>query len=208
MRPATVALLVAALLLAWSAALVPSLPASTGLRAVVGAVGALVLVLVARGSGTGWRDLGLGRAEARRGLRWGAAAATVASAGWVLVLLVAPDALDEADEGQLLLRALVLIPLGTVLAEELAFRGVLHARLRQALPRAGAVVVGGVVFGLWHLGTALRRDEPVAGVLLATGLGGVVLGVLRERSGSLLAPVGLHLGVNVGGLLAAAAADG
>jgi membrane protease YdiL (CAAX protease family) len=43
-------------------------------------------------------------------------------------------------------------------------------------------------------------------VLVVTAVGGVLLGVLRERTGSVLAPMGLHLGTNAAGLVAAAVA--
>lgn len=66
------------------------------------------------------------------------------------------------------------------------------------------------MFALWHLEPALsearRSTRPglqTAGTLLVTGLGDVVMGWLRRRAGSLLAPAGLHLGTNALGLLAA-----
>ncbi len=113
-----------------------------------------------------------------------------------------------------LIRALVLIPLGTVLAEELAFRGVLHAPAVRVLPVRAALVVTSVVFGLWHVVTALGSQTvtaptpwvAVAGVVAFTALSGLLLGWLRHRTGSILAPMGLHLGTNAVGLLAAAIA--
>lgn len=63
-----------------------------------------------------------------------------------------------------------------------------------------------VVFGLWHIGSTLPpakagvspvlQGAALAGVVVVTGKGGAVLGWLRQRSGSLLAPIGLHLGTN------------
>jgi uncharacterized protein len=70
---------------------------------------------------------------------------------------------------------LLRIPVGTVLWEEIAFRGVLHAALRRVLA------------------------EPAAA--------GALLSVLRGRSGSLAAPVLVHLTANCTGALASAAAS-
>ncbi len=106
--------------------------------------------------------------------------------------------------GEVVLRAGVLIPLGTVLCEEVAFRGVLHALALRVLRPGPAVGVGSIVFALWHVRPA--EGAPSAGVLVVTAVGGLVLGALRHRTGSLLAPAGLHLGTNAAGLVAAAVA--
>ncbi|TFV54401.1 CPBP family intramembrane metalloprotease [Geodermatophilus sp. DF01-2] len=121
--------------------------------------------------------------------------------------------------GELAGQVLVRIPLGTVLWEEVAFRGVLLAALARLLPRADAVGVSAAVFGLWHVRptlSALAANDLVDGPLaragavvlacLVTAAAGVLFAELRERSGSLLAPVLLHLATNSLGLLAAATA--
>jgi membrane protease YdiL (CAAX protease family) len=110
----------------------------------------------------------------------------------------------------------VRIPLGTVLWEETAFRGVLQAALRRVLPEPAAIVVTSGVFGIWHIrptlqalrvnGLANDRGQAVARVGAAVGVtaaGGVLLSVLRARSGSLTAPVLVHLATNSLPLLAA-----
>ena len=102
-------------------------------------------------------------------------------------------------------------------------RGVLQAALRRVLPGTAAIVVTSGVFGAWHIrptlqalranGLASTRGRAVAGVAVAvatTTTGGVVFSWLRERSGSLTAPILLHVATNSGGLIAAlavAAAD-
>lgn len=124
--------------------------------------------------------------------------------------------LAGASPGSLLLRGLVLIPLGTVLAEELAFRGVLHGRSVRSLPVRAALGVSAVAFGLWHLTVALGPSAiplpptlqwtSALAVLAVTVAGGLALGWLRHRTGSVLAPIGLHLGTNAVGLVAAGVA--
>ena len=108
------------------------------------------------------------------------------------------------------------IPLGTVLWEETAFRGVLQAALGRVMPGGPAVAVTSCIFGLWHIGptaAALRINglaggpgKMLAGVsagVAATAAGGVLLSWLRTRSGSLVAPILLHVATNSMGALAA-----
>jgi membrane protease YdiL (CAAX protease family) len=110
-----------------------------------------------------------------------------------------------------------------VLLEEVAFRGVLWGLLRRARGTATATVVSSLLFGLWHalpsLGLASANQAisgtvgtgrsgelvTVLATIAFTGLAGVVFCELRRRSGSLLAPAGLHWSVNGFAVLASAA---
>jgi membrane protease YdiL (CAAX protease family) len=111
------------------------------------------------------------------------------------------------------------IPFGTVLWEETAFRGVLLAALTRVLPVHAAIAASAAVFGVWHIRPTLSAvaandlaDGPLGrglAVLLGcavTAGAGVLFAWLRMRSGSLVAPVLLHLATNDVGTLAAAAA--
>jgi len=185
------------------------------------AVGAAMvggLTVVARASDLGADDLGLARRTWGSGLRWGGVAAAIVAAGYGLAAAV-PAVRDAAAGGtetwsSALLKALVVIPLATVIPEEFAFRGVLWGLLRRESGRRVATAVSSALFGLWHVlpafgggaanesvtgvvgdgtvGVVLR----VAGTVLFTGLAGVLFCELRARSGSLLAPVLLHWAVN------------
>ena len=179
------------------------------------------LLGLARRAGCSWEDLGLGRRDAGRGLRWAGAAAAVVAGGYLAALLAPGGQALLADRrvaglsaGGLLARALVRVPLGTVLLEEVAFRGVLHALARRVAGRPAADLASAALFGLWHVlpasdaaGKSPLLPEAgalaVAGAVAATGVGGLALGALRERSGSLLAPAGAHLATNALGYLAA-----
>jgi uncharacterized protein len=211
----------AALLLAWSNLVLPALPADAVLKALFNVGGVAGLVVSARLLGLTWADLGVGRGTWGAGARWGGAAIGVAVLGYGAVLVAAPHLLENpqlagASPGALLLRGLVLIPFGTVLAEELAFRGVLHGHSARSLPVRAALGVSAVAFGLWHLTVALGPSAvplpPTWGwtsaltVLAVTVAGGLTLGWLRHRTGSVLAPIGLHLGTNAVGLVAAGVA--
>ena len=196
---------------------------------VLGPAGAAALLVLARWAGLSWQELGLGRGTWRRGLTWAAAeigaVALVFAAGAALPATRSAfrDARYHDGWGQALLTAFVLIPVGTVLLEEVAFRGVLWGLLRRVRGTRTATVVSSVLFGLWHvlpslglaanneaLGSAVGKSTSgqavsVLGTVLFTSLAGVLFCELRRRSGSLLAPAGLHWATNALGVLAAAA---
>jgi uncharacterized protein len=69
-------------------------------------------------------------------------------------------------------------------AEELFFRGVLYRWMRQFLGMWLAIAVSSLIFGLLH------GDIAVAG---ATFVMGIILAWFYERSGSLWAPITIHI---------------
>ena len=83
--------------------------------------------------------------------------------------------------------ALVALVLVAPVTEELLFRGWLLKDLERQYGRTPALIWSSVLFGLVHL-------EPPA-VIYAT-LAGIVLGVVALRTGSTLASVAMHAGVN------------
>ncbi|NLD77189.1 MAG: CPBP family intramembrane metalloprotease [Acidimicrobiales bacterium] len=202
---------------AWLAALVGTLAVANVIRSTVVpdgwhfwfnlAIGAAA-GLVALGAGLDRVDLGLDPRLARDGLRVGAGAFAVASVVIIIGGLtgVVSDDRTDVNVQQMLIRTLVTIPLATVLVEELAFRGVMHALMRRVWPPALATAVGAALFGLWHVlptwqtGSAgdveVSRLAAAAGTFAATTAAGVVFTWLRERSGSLLSPALLHLATN------------
>lgn len=186
-----------------------------------------VALSAAAASGLTATDIGVGRATWRPGRLGSQLAATVAAA-WLFVVAVpaAHPLLNDKRIGALdgraiAYQAVVRIPIGTVLWEETAFRGVLHAGLRRVMPEGAAITVTGGVFGIWHIrptvqalrvnGLADGRRQAIAGAfagVAVTTASGVLLSWLRERSGSLAAPALLHLAANCGGLVAAWAVTG
>jgi membrane protease YdiL (CAAX protease family) len=118
---------------------------------------------------------------------------------------------------QLAYTVLLRIPVGTVCWEEAAFRGVLHGALCRILPRPAAIAAGSAMFGVWHIrptADALHENQlatgraarvaAVSAVVAGTAAAGALLCCLRDRSGSLAAPVVLHLTANCAGPLASA----
>ncbi len=189
----------------------------------LGATAALLALY--RLSGAPWAAAGLGGGAVRRGAPWAlllvALVALVYLAG-ALLPVTRPVFADRrvlgTGPGELAYQVLVRIPFGTVLLEEVAFRGVLYGLVREESGVIWATVVSAVLFGLWHVLPAadLVRLNPVAGrafdrrrallvpaSVLATGLAGVLLCETQRRTGSLLPPVALHWAVNGLGYLTA-----
>ena len=180
---------------------------------------AFALLAAAIRSGLTLERLGLARKDVRRGLLYGAGA-------FVLVLVVVTAAAlipatsgvledSRVDVGfsRMLFEVFVAILFGTVIPEELIFRGVL---LGSAIERWGAVkgaIVSSALFGLWHISPTLNdlggnaglaeanssaagKAAAVVGAVFATFCAGLVFSWLRERSRSLVAPVVAHLSTN------------
>jgi uncharacterized protein len=190
-------------------------------------VAAVGLVILMRCNGLGWADLGLGREDWKSGVGYAlAAVALVVSviAVGVLLPMTRPMFLNHhyATLSGALIASLVVIPLQTVIPEELAFRGVLHGTLNRAWGFRGVALGGSLLFGLWHIATSLGLTSGnvgftrvfgggiigiLAGVtmaVVATSAAGLVFTWLRRRSGSLIAPIALHWSLNGVGALAAA----
>lgn len=108
-------------------------------------------------------------------------------------------------------KATLEIPLGTVITEEVIFRGLLFALIVQIGTEWSAVLISSLLFGLWHVIDAIifsRNNDSLGGkgqTIIATigftTLAGVAFAILRLVSGSLLAPILLHISANSGGLL-------
>ena len=201
---------------------------------VTGPLVAVALLLLGRWAGLSWEQLGLGRGSVVAGLVWGGVAVALVAGVYAVGLAVPAwrglflDARHRVGASRAAGRAFLVVPLGVVVLEEVAFRGVLWGLVDV---EHGALWAGGVtsvLFGLWHVlpaldgaranaaGTDADTDpEPapvargilvrqVVGTVAFTTVAGVVFAVLREQSGSLLAPFLLHWATNGLGILAAA----
>ncbi|MBF6072181.1 CPBP family intramembrane metalloprotease [Nocardia farcinica] len=176
-------------------------------------VAAGILLALVRRRGLGWAELGLSPRHWRRGSVYALAAVGVVLAAvaiGALLPVTRPFFLADryATVSGALIASMIVIPLQTVIPEELAFRGVFAA--------------GSLLFGLWHVASSFGLTSgnrglsgmlpggplgQVVGILLAvlaTAAAGTVFTWLRRRSGSLLAPIALHWSVNGAGALAAA----
>ena len=184
-------------------------------------VEAAALVGFARLNGLTWAQLGLGRERMRSGACWGLGAVAVVivvyTAG-ALLPATRPAFQDSRYALPLpgaLRSALIVIPLGTVLPEELAFRSVLWGMLARSSRPWQVLATTSVLFGFWHVlpawhlaasndGVAAVGGNDVlvvVGTVALTVVGGLIFGELRRRSGSVLASAGAHWATNALGVL-------
>ncbi|MBU3067390.1 CPBP family intramembrane metalloprotease [Nocardia sp. NEAU-G5] len=188
---------------------------------------AIVLALLMRRRGLGWSELGLSPRHWRRGTLYAVGAVGIVLGAvtiGALLPLTRPFFLADryATISGAMIASMIVIPLQTVIPEELAFRGVLHGTLDRAYGVRGVFAAGSLLFGLWHIASSLgltSGNRGLSGILgsgpaaqiagialavLATAAAGAVFTWLRRRSGSLLAPIALHWSLNGAGALAAA----
>lgn len=190
------ALSLAAALVGWSF-LGPRLPTAWRVALQAGVGGALVVVTRA--------PLGLGPPRLWAGMRLGSAAAISAAsavAATTLLPAVRQSMADREPPATVPDWLLVHIPVGTVWAEESAFRAALAAVGSAAFGGHGGRLLQATAFGLSHIPDARGSGEPVAATVLVTGIGGWLFGWLADRSGSLAAPMLAHLAINEAGAVA------
>lgn len=183
-----------------------------------GSVGLLALGLL---DGNSWTDMGLAWQYLLPGLIW----AAICIGGVTAVYLVGSafkrtrvafhdERMTELSRSRVVFQALVEVPFGTVLLEEIAFRSVLFSMLARRYGLVWGVVISSVLFGLWHVLPSIGTHEQnpalgsmvgegrrgnvlaVAFSVLSTTVAGVVFAALRLVSGSVLAPMGLHWATN------------
>jgi membrane protease YdiL (CAAX protease family) len=181
------------------------------------------LLAWARLDGLGWSELGLGRDRLRSGCLWGLGAVAVVAGVYtvgVLQPLTRPafqDVRYDLAPLEALGTAFVVIPLGTVALEEIAFRSVLWGMLARHMGQWQVLATTSVLFGFWHVIPALRVGGTnrgvaeavgnagaalvVVGTVVLTTIGGLVFGEMRRRSGSVLAGAGAHWATNALGVL-------
>jgi CAAX protease family protein len=142
------------------------------------------------------------------GIRHGLAAGAVAALGVAAVTALPPvrTAMAERDLPEHPGRWLLLsIPIGTVWPEEVAYRATLGTVAEGAFGPTRGRLLQAATFGLWHIVDARITGQPVVGTVLLTGVVGWFFGWLHARSGSLAAPMLVHLAANEAAGLAALA---
>ena len=171
-----------------------------------------VSLVAARVVGLDAGAVGIRRAGALRGAVIGALAAGAIAAVDVVVLRLAPSIIGQpvgyaplarvsADE---LGRHIALyLPLGAVIPEEVAFRGVLLGGLLTRYRVRTAVTASATAFALWHgtvaVFTVMSTTMPVvliipaiAGALVIVFVGGVIMAGLRVATGTLTTSLAAH----------------
>jgi membrane protease YdiL (CAAX protease family) len=170
-----------------------------------------------------WSQLGLGRDRLKSGCRWALGAIAVVAGVYVVGVLqpsIRPafqDVRYDLPLSAALHTVFVVIPLGTVALEEIAFRSVLWGFLGRHMSEWRVLLTTSVLFGFWHVIPALRVGETnrgvsdavgaagswvlLAGTVALTTVGGLVFGEMRRRSGHVLAGAGAHWATNALGVL-------
>lgn len=171
--------------------------------------------------GNSWTDMGLGWGYLFWGVLWGLGSIAVVTVGYLLASsfrrgrdAMHDERVSTLSGPRMMFNALVEVPFGTVLFEEIAFRAVLFSMLARRFGVVWALVISALLFGLWHILASIGTHEHSAamgsvvgrgrrGAILAvvvsvvtTSVAGLVFGVLRMVSGSVLAPMGLHWATN------------
>jgi len=183
-----------------------------------GSVGLLAFGLL---DGNTWTDMGFGWSYLLPGLIW----AGICIGGVTAVYLVGSafkrtrtafhdERMSDLTGSRLMFQALIEVPFGTVLFEEIAFRSVLFSMLVRREGLVFGLIVSSLLFGLWHIlpsigtheqnpalgsvvGGGLRGNFIAVGLsVLTTTVAGVLFAGLRLISGSVLAPMGLHWATN------------
>jgi uncharacterized protein len=179
----------------------------------------VVLLAIARHDGCTWDELGLARRNLGRGFAWGGAVFGIIL-GIFLVGLALPftrglfedDRVGDTPFWGMAYQALFRIPFGTVVLEEVAFRGVLLGVFMRRTSPWKAAMWSSLLFGFWHVlpSIGIESKNPVledifgggaawvtvAAAVIGTGAAGMVFCLLRLRSRSLVAPMLLHVATN------------
>lgn len=190
---------------------------------------AVVLLFIGRAAGLSWRDLGLARDTWAVGALWAATIIAIVASVYVIAAVVPfthqlfeDKRVAAGSLGTLLFQVAIRIPFGTVMLEEVLFRGVILALAARSVGWWRGAVISSLLFGLWHIlpaeaatgsspaveavaraGGSLGVLLAVVGSVLATAAAGMVFCWVRIRSGSLFASMGLHWATNGLGYLVA-----
>jgi uncharacterized protein len=163
---------------------------------------ALLLVPVGIALGKGARSLpqALERLGVRRfrlgALKWMAATvgAYLLFAAIYASLFGAPHQEDIADKLGIVPIQVLLIVIAAPIGEEVCFRGMLFGGLRERLPRLGAALLSGLIFGGLHAISGIEAVPPLV-------VFGFLLALLYEKTGSVIPGILLHVLNNCAALL-------
>ena len=193
------------------------LPGGSWHFVIAGAALVAVSFFAARVLGLDAAALGLRPAGALRGALVGAfAGAFVATGAAAIMRGVVPaligqpviyEPLSRVAAGDLSRHVALFLPFGTVIPEEIAFRGTLLGGLLARYGVRSAVLASAIAFALWHgtvtFFTVMNTTMPVvlivpaiAGAFVVLFVGGLTMAGLRVTTGSLATTVAAHWAFN------------
>jgi uncharacterized protein len=157
----------------------------------------LPIILLTKASGSGLNSIFINK---ERSWKW----LVVGIIGFLVFFLFAAFGLSESffpNNGMTLSRFLALTPALIVLVlcnglrEELWFRGLFLKKYGRFLGPLSSNMLAAIIFTSFHVQVQYSRSLPIfLGVALIQGL---VLGYLMQKSGSILAPVVFHAGIDI-----------
>jgi membrane protease YdiL (CAAX protease family) len=127
------------------------------------------------------------------------------------------DRVTQATPAQAAYELFVRIPIATAASEEVMFRSALEGILARNRSPLRAALISAPLFGIWHVLPALdrlhsnpglslvhrggikRRAAVVACTIGITATASLGFSWLRRRTGSVVAPILVHYGINAGG---------
>jgi membrane protease YdiL (CAAX protease family) len=169
------------------------------------------LVAVYKMAGLSLNDIGLSRSRLGTGFKYAIVAIAIIAVVFFIIYLINQNIFRDHryDQGlsAAVKSALIIVPIQTVLFEELAFRGIIPSLIKGLNGSLLiTIVVSSLLFGLWHIASAPKGELLgkqhmsnlliIALIFLATSVGGAILYLLRYKSGSLVAPIAVHWFVN------------
>lgn len=144
----------------------------------------------------------MGAKPADLGLRWGERTWRVCAI-WLVIPVITWGVLLAMGQlpPQTLARRLIGNTFQNGFFEEFLFRGALYTRLRTVLPPAWALVGQALLFGLWHLNANMSMFDgdwvgALAWCVVSQAMIGLLLGILFQRTRSLIAPSVVHVLIN------------
>lgn len=190
------------------------LPGGSWLAVALGLLFSGVVLLTAVRSSLGPSELGLRIRGTPHAALLGTAVAVVTATVGLVVLryppllgepVSYPPAATASAAASFPLHLAVFLPLAVVVPEELAFRGLLLARLLRRYPVVRAVLLSAAIYSAWHVAVVLitigrtnLAADPlftalgIAGAFAAIAAGGIAFAALRLRTGNLAAPIAAH----------------
>lgn len=183
--------------------------------------GSVLLVAVGLLDGNTWTDMGLSWRYWIPGLLWAIGCMLLITLVYLIGSLhhrtreaFHDERIGDMSGGRLAFQALIEVPFGTVVLEEVAFRAVLLSMLVRRMGLGWGLTVAAILFGLWHILPSIGTHEqnPAMGRMAGSGVRGNIVAVtlsvvttavsgilfagLRLVSGSVLAPMGFHWATN------------
>lgn len=164
-------------------------------------------------------DLGLSKDQFKKSLKPSLLIALGINLALLVAFLVNQEMFKDNRYNQSIVQALsyvfLVLPIKTVLIEELLFRGVLLAGMRKKVSFRKSAIISSVAFGLWHVPSSrhtstnalppifgiFERPLLVLAIVIATFCAGLLLCEVRKRFDSLYVPIVAHWMINGSGIL-------